>query len=263
MATSTAPAPVAERPLLAEAQAAQYARQGWTAAYGFFSPAEAAEIAAWTAELTSRPERPGAQMLYREASLKDPAARVVQRIENFVPFHAAFDALVHGRLLRAAEALLGGPAVLFKDKINFKESGGAGFEPHQDQQAGWSVFAPMFVTAMVAIDDANLANGCLEMADAPRLGGLIGEDWTPLTPAQMAAFTLVPVPTAPGDVLFFDSYAPHGSAPNLTDRGRRILYLTYNLASDGDHRARYYADKRASFPPDIEREPGREYKFRV
>ena len=264
MATATAPAPLAaERPLLAQGQIAQFARQGWAAAHGFFSAREAADLARWTDELTSRPERPGAEMLYREPSLKDPAAKVVQRIENFCPHHPAFDALVHGRLLHAVEALLGGPAVLFKDKINFKEPGGAGFEPHQDQQAGWSAFAPMFVTAMVAIDDANLANGCLEMADAPRLGGLIGEEWIPLTPSQMAAFALIPAPTAPGDVLFFDSYAPHGSAPNLTETGRRILYVTYNLASDGDHRARYYADKRANFPPDIERQPGREYKFRV
>ena len=269
MATSTAPAAVdapsaaADRPLLSAAQTGQYARQGWAAAHGFFSPDEAADIARWTDELTARPERAGAEMLYREPSLKDPAAKVVQRIENFCPFHEGFDALVHGRLLAAVEALLGGPAVLFKDKVNFKEPGGAGFTPHQDQQAGWSVFAPMFVTAMVAIDDANLENGCLEMADAPRLGGLIGEEWTPLTPEQMAAFSLIPVPTAPGDVLFFDSYAPHGSAPNLTDKGRRILYLTYNLASDGDHRARYFADKRKSFPPDIERAPGAEYVFRV
>jgi len=79
----------------------------------------------------------------------------------------------------------------------------------------------------------------------------------------MAGFDLVPVPTAPGDVLFFDSYAPHASKPNLTRDQRRILYLTYNLASDGDHRARYYADKRANFPPDIDRLPGTDYTFRV
>ena len=67
----------------------------------------------------------------------------------------------------------------------------------------------------------------------------------------------------PGDVLLFDSYVPHASKPNFTDAARRILYLTYNRASDGDYRAQYYADKRASFPPEIEREPGVEYKFRV
>jgi hypothetical protein len=44
---------------------------------------------------------------------------------------------------------------------------------------------------------------------------------------------------------------------------RRVLYVTYNLAADGDHRVSYFADKRASFPPDIERTPGVEYRFRV
>ena len=250
-------------PLLDAAAHAHYARHGWCAASGFFSAAETAEIARWTRELTDRPEVAGAHMVYWEASLKDRAARVRQRIEDFCPTHPGFDALVHGRLQAASAELLGGPAVLFKDKINFKEPGGAGFEPHQDQQAGWTEFAPMFVTALVTIDPSTLENGCLEMADAPRLGGLIGEEWTPLTPEQMSAFSLVAVPGEPGDVLFFDSYAPHASKPNLTETRRRILYLTYNLASDGDHRRAYFAAKRASFPPDVEREAGKDYRFRV
>jgi ectoine hydroxylase-related dioxygenase (phytanoyl-CoA dioxygenase family) len=79
----------------------------------------------------------------------------------------------------------------------------------------------------------------------------------------MRGFALVPVPTEPGDVLFFDSLAPHASKPNLTDRPRRMLYLTYNAAAEGDHHDRYFAEKRASFPPDIECVPGVEYKFRV
>ena len=203
-------------------------------------------------------------MVYREPSLLDPAAQVVQRIEDFCPHHPRFDALINGgRLQAAVEQLLGGPAVLFKEKINFKMPGGAGFEAHQDQQAGWSRYAQLFVTAMVSIDPATIENGCLEMATAARQMGLIGREWAPLTDADMAAFDLVPVPTDPGDVLFFDSYAPHASQPNLTGQQRRILYLTYNLASDGDHRARYYAEKRASFPPDIDRVAGTEYRFLV
>ena len=56
-----------------------------------------------------------------------------------------------------------------------------------------------------------------------------------------------PVPVEPGDLLFFDSYTPHYSETNTTDRPRRAGYLTYNAASLGDHRERYYADKLAEF----------------
>jgi len=246
------------------AQIAEFGRTGWLAARGFFGADEMAAITAWTEALIAMPEVPGEHMVYYEKSLKDPSLKVVQRIENFCPHHPAFDTLVRGgRLERAAAALMGGEAILFKEKVNFKMPGGAGFEPHQDQQAGWSVFTPMFVTALVCIDKATEENGCLEMTDAPRFAGLIGQEWTPLTDEEMKSFNLISVPTEPGDVLFFDSYAPHASKPNMTDKARRILYLTYNLKADGDHRARYYAEKRANFPPDIERAAGAEYKFRV
>lgn len=249
---------------LAPALLDQFAAHGWVAAPGFFDAREAAAIARWTAEVTAMPEVSGRQMVYREPSLLDPRAKVIQRIEDFCPYHPGFDALVRGHRLQAAvEALFGEAALLFKDKINYKMPGGAGFTPHQDQQAGWSAYAPLFITALVSVDAATLANGCLEMTRAPRAAGLIGAEWAPLSDAQMAALDVVAVPTAPGDVLFFDSYAPHSSKPNLTDGQRRILYLTYNRAADGDQRRLYYDDKRASFPPDIDRAPGAEYRFRV
>jgi ectoine hydroxylase-related dioxygenase (phytanoyl-CoA dioxygenase family) len=241
-----------------------YVRLGWCVARGFYPSAEAAALAQWTEAVTALPEVANRQMVYHEKSLVDGEVRLIQRIENFCPYHANFDRAVRkGRLIRAIEQLLGEPAVLFKDKINFKMPGGAGFEPHQDQQAGWTVFAPLFVTALICIDPATLANGCLEMADVPRLGGMIGREWAPLTDREMSGFNLIPLPAEPGDVVFFDSYVPHASKPNLTDQARRALYLTYNRAIDGDHRVRYFADKRAAFPPDVEREAGVDYKFRV
>jgi hypothetical protein len=250
-------------PLSAEALAA-YAKTGWCAVPGFYSSAETARLTAWTEEVSALPEVPGTHAVYHEKSLIDGDPSLVQRIEDFCPFHAGFDdEMRRGRLAKAVEQLLGGPAVLFKEKINFKMAGGAGFEPHQDQQAGWSVFAPLFVTALVCIDAATIENGCLEMADAPRFAGLIGEEWKPLSDDEMASFALHPLPGVPGDVVFFDSYVPHASKPNLTDQQRRALYVTYNRAADGDHRARYFAEKRANFPPDVEREPGKEYRFRV
>lgn len=66
-----------------------------------------------------------------------------------------------------------------------------------------------------------------------------------------------------GDAVFFDSYAPHRSQPNHTAKARRVLYITYNKISQGDSRERYYTEKRNNYPPDIERDPGREYSFKV
>lgn len=247
---------------LAPGGIAAFHAAGWMLARGFFTARDIERVARWSDELLALPEEPGKHMVYWEESLA--GRRVVQRIENFVPYHAGFDRLVRrGRLRASVDRLIGGRSCLFKEKINFKMPGGAGFEPHQDQQAGWSRYAPLFVTALVTIDPATPDNGCLEMSDGPRLTHLIGEEWRPLTRDEMRSFALVPIPTAPGDVLFFDSYAPHASKPNRTGHARRILYLTYNAASAGDHRRRYFADKRASFPPDIERAPGAEYRFRV
>lgn len=93
--------------------------------------------------------------------------------------------------------------------------------------------------------------------------GLVGEEWTPLGEGETVDMDFVAYPTRPGDAMFFDSYAPHRSGPNLTHTPRRVLYVTYNRASAGDHRIQYYADKRRSFPPDIERDPDKEYEFRV
>ena len=116
---------------------------------------------------------------------------------------------------------------------------------------------------MVSIDETTEANGCLEMANWNHRRELIGDLWHPLTEAQLEDVAFVPCPTRAGDVVFFDSFIPHRSAPNLSDAPRRVLYVTYNPSSEGDHRERYYTEKRKSYPPDCEREPGKIYEYRV
>jgi 2-aminoethylphosphonate dioxygenase len=244
-------------------QCAQMQRDGYVVARGCLGPDQVAQLLEWTAELESAPEVSGQHWVYHEDSLTTPSRRLVQRIENFCPYHEGFDCFVrNGSLASWTGALMGGPVVLFKDKINFKMPGGGGFAAHQDQQAGWSQYGSIFVTAMVTLDAATLENGCLEIASAGHRHRpeLIGEQWKPL---EVDSLNLQPVPTEPGDVIFFDSFVPHASKPNFTALSRRVLYLTYNLASEGDQRGRYFADKHASFPPDVDRDPGKVYVFRV
>src|SRR5512138_1186271 len=84
----------APRPVLTEEQVATYREQGWLLARGFVAPPEVEALARWTDELVARPEEPGKHMVYHEQSLADPERRVIQRIENFCPYHAGFDAIV-------------------------------------------------------------------------------------------------------------------------------------------------------------------------
>jgi ectoine hydroxylase-related dioxygenase (phytanoyl-CoA dioxygenase family) len=244
-----------------EAQKKAWQHNGFLVVRNFFSAPETADLVRWTEQITTAPEVPGRHMVYYENSRIEPGKRVVQRIENFCPFHDGFDQVVRaGRLSRWVDLLMDGPTVLFKEKINFKLPGSAGFEPHQDQQAGWSRYAPLFVTALVTLDRATLENGCLELVAGKHRNGLIGEEWTPLSWDELG---LQPVETAPGDVVFFDSFVPHASKPNQTNAQRRILYLTYNRAEHGDHREQYFADKRREFPPDVEQDGSKAYTFRV
>src|SRR5690606_17269144 len=137
---------------------------------------------------------------------------ILQRIENFCPFHSGFDRLIRkGCLISCAAQLFREPAILFKDKINFKMPDGGGFSPHQDQQAGWSAYASLFITALISVDTATSANGCLEIVAGQHRRGLIGREWEPLDDEVIAGMNPVPLKMVRGDVAFFDSYVPHSS----------------------------------------------------
>jgi hypothetical protein len=241
-----------------------FKRDGYLIVRGMYAPDEVAAMSGLIDALVAKPPVRGAEMAYFEDSGAEPGRRILSRIEKFADPGTAFDDLVRGRkLLDPVEALLGGPAVLFKEKINFKLPGGGGFDPHQDIQPGWDDYAPYFVSLAIAIDPSTIENGCLEVAPGHHRRGLIGERWKPLAADQLEGMRFQAHPMAPGDVMYFDCFVPHQSRPNATARQRRNVYLTYNLAADGDHRERYFADKRRSFPPDHEREPGKTYVYRV
>lgn len=250
--------------MLTKAQIQSFLDDGYLVVPGMYEAEMVDKISLWSDEILAWEEQAGRHMVYYEDSVIAGAGKVVSRVENFCPYHKNFDQLMReGLLVDTVSQLLGENAVLFKEKINMKMPGGDGFKPHQDAQAGWNHYAGFYITALVSVDPATVENGCLEMVKGWHDKGLVGDEWRPLDDTDMDGMAFAPCPTAPGDVVFFDSYAPHQSAPNLTDQRRRVLYVTYNRLSEGDHRAQYYADKRLSFPPDIERTPDKEYVFRV
>jgi ectoine hydroxylase-related dioxygenase (phytanoyl-CoA dioxygenase family) len=247
--------------MLTKQQIEEFKRDGYVIVRGLYTDDEIRQITEWTEEVTAWPEVPGKYMMYFEKSQLDPNQRILSRMEDIEPFHTGFSQLfTTDKMQGCVSELFGEEAVLFKDKINFKMPGGDGFKAHQDVQAGWDRYASLHITALVSIDASTLENGCLQLAPGHHKQGFIGESWKPL---QEDALEYISVPTEAGDAVFFDSFAPHRSEPNRTNSARRVLYVTYNRLSEGDHRRQYYIDKRKSYPPDCEREPDKEYVFRV
>ncbi|MGB0115026.1 MAG: phytanoyl-CoA dioxygenase family protein, partial [Ilumatobacteraceae bacterium] len=144
-----------------------------------------------------------------------------------------------------AARLLGEPAVLYKEKINYKPAGGAGFAPHQDAPA--YAFVDTHLTGMLAIDDADVANGCLEVVPAMHGSILPLDDDGCILPDTAAGLEFRPVPVRAGDLLWFHSRVPHRSGTNGSDATRRALFCTYNASRLGDLRATYYDDKQRYF----------------
>ncbi len=246
---------------LTNEQIEQFKNTGYLLVRNLYDTDTMQQITRWTDEVSTYPEVPGKYMMYFEQSKLDPKQRILNRMEDIEPYHSGFSELfTRGAIQQVTSQLFEDEAVLFKDKINFKLPGGDGFKAHQDVQAGWDRYAKLHITALVSIDASTIENGCLEMASGYHNKGLIGEQWKPL---EEDALHYESIPTNPGDAVFFDSFAPHRSGPNLTNKQRRVLYVTYNAAVEGDHRRQYYDDKRLSYPPDIEREAGKEYVFRV
>ena len=250
--------------MLTAAERERFCSHGYLCLRGFFTDVETRDLRTWTDEVAAWPETPGRWMRYYERNPADPSAKLLARVENFVPYHAGLAALFASRKVSdLLEECCGEPVVLFKDKINFKLPGGAGFAPHQDAPAYVDFGIEHHLTLMAPVDAFTRDNGALEVArwTSQRVALPQNPDGT-LRDGVMERWDIEPLLAGPGDVIVFDAWVPHRSGSNRTAGPRRAYYLTFNPASAGDHRAEYYARKRECFPPEYERQPGVDYAAR-
>jgi Phytanoyl-CoA dioxygenase (PhyH) len=218
--------------------AALFAEHGWVVT-DVLDNSGVALLREWVDEISQWPHGEGAWLHYHELTDRGPR---LCRTENFVPFHAGMRALLtSGALVTTATMLLGEAAVLYKEKINYKLSGGAGYAAHQDAPA--YPFVDAHVSCLVAVDDATDANGCLEVVNARHHQLLETDDRGCITSDASASMAWTPAPVRAGQALWFHSLTPHRSGPNRSDVDRRAVYPTYNAASAGDLRDDYYRTK--------------------
>jgi hypothetical protein len=152
---------------------------------------------------------------------------------------------LHTQLLGLLSVLYGEPACLFKDKLIYKPPGVKGYGLHQDWIA-WKGFPKSFLTVLVPFDSADRDNGCTMVYPGyHRDGPLSPQDgqYHELPPNTLNEALAVPLLLEPGDVAVFGGFTPHRSDPNVSDRWRRQLYLSYNARSDGgDQREKHYRE---------------------
>jgi hypothetical protein len=223
-------------------EVAHFVRTGWLLTRTL-DEAGVTELRSWIDEIAAWPDDGDGWMHHRE--LTDDGPKLC-RSENLIPFHAGLrDLLTGGSLLATASALLGQPAVLYKEKVNYKLAGGAGYAPHQDAPA--YPFIDAHVSCMVAVDDATIDNGCLEVVEALHHEILPMDDGGCVHPDVVAQHDWRAVEVPAGWTLWFHSRTPHRSGPNASDTPRRALYPTYNARAEGDLRAAYYEEKLARF----------------
>jgi len=168
-----------------------------------------------------------------------PGSKTVRVIEPFHHLDERIDRLIDDpRLVDPIRDVLGEAEVsLFTDKLNLKRPGeGSRFRWHQDSPY-WAHFHPdveRLPNAMISIDDATEANGCLRVIPGSHRGGMLpgleGEGRLgPLftDPAHFDESLQVPVVLSAGSLLFFSPSVVHGSGPNDSTEPRRALIFTY------------------------------------
>lgn len=253
---------------LTRRQLREFENKGFVVLKGFFDAAAMGRVSALLDAMRDREPAPGEEAKYYE---KSPVTgeSILVRIENVLGDHnrELTGLLLTPRAIECLTDLFGEPPVLFKEKINYKLPGCRADKLHQDQAAGWNVYCDFFITLGIVVDANRLDNAALSFMNSGNYEKkLMSPEWQPLTeadPPYQPAGEYKLLEADPGDVIFFDSYVPHGSPPNTSERSRRNIFLTFNARSAGDMRARYYHEKWASYAPNRRDDARADASYRV
>jgi len=241
-----------------EDQLAEYQSNGFLIMKDVFSRNEIRSIEKYTDVIQNLPETKGKWMHFYEYK-KQNNQRFLCRTEFYLDFFQELKYL-YKRLETISSDLLGDQAIIYKEKINYKLPGGDGFAPHQDSPAFESFTKGKHLTTLISVDSMTKDNGCLQVASGRHKEGIFRMTSSQtIHPDIDRTFEYSTIIANPGDVVFFSDLIPHKSDKNYSKFPRRIHYITYNLLRDGSYRNRYYEEKRRLFPPEIEREMGKDY----
>lgn len=205
-----------------------YWEKGWAVVEGVYSPQEAEDLAQ-VALAVAESELATDQSPYAADHAAD--GQVAPR-KIAAPFtkHAAFRAFaLDQRLTRLVAGLLGQAALLATDQIFMKPPRFGSAKPYHQDNFYFRLSPPdEALTAWIALDEVDAANGCLRYISGSHRGPVL-----PHTPVPGEPYNLVPdpalvdlrrevlAPVGKGGVIFHHSQVLHTSHRNESSRWRR------------------------------------------
>ena len=219
--------------VLNAAQTAEFNDKGFTYARGLFAPDE---VKLLTEAMEKDPAVRGSILDRRDGEGKSTRIALWNRAGDSVYGLAARSE----RMVDTSAALLGGDVYHYQSKLTAKEPevGGA-WEWHQDYGYWYynGCLRPDLLSVMIALDNTDRNNGCLQIATGSHKLGRI--DHTPLSPTQnevdpkrmphiLEQCPIEYCELAAGDALIFHCNAIHRSDANRSANRRWTLLICYN-----------------------------------
>ena len=220
-------------------QISDFEKHGYVIVENFLNPAEVSKFS--SIALADNVMRKNA------IDLNDQSGRKTKLTSWYTPGEDAYGLLTKSkRMVESVDKLLDGdsPVCHFHSKLMQKEPkvGGA-WEWHQDYGYWYKnefLFPDQMISVMIAITNANKANGCLQVIKGShKMGrvehGFAGEQVGAsqhYVDLSLKTMELVYVELKAGDALFFHSNILHRSEANLSDEARWSLISCYNRMSN-------------------------------
>ena len=225
---------------LTDDQAAEYAREGFVIARGFF---DAAEI-----DLLRRAAKEDRALDEHSFGRADGEGGTVRLSLWNHPGDGIYGMFARcERMVRSAEKLLGGEVYHYHSKMIMKDArvGGA-WTWHQDYGYWYNngVLFPNLVSVSIAVDPSTRENGCLQVIPRSQELGRIehvlsgdqaGADMERVN-AVLGRLPLVHCEMAPGDAVFFHANLLHRSDMNRSEHPRWSMICCYNAAANDPYR---------------------------
>lgn len=212
--------------LLADAEVAQYQRDGYVIVPDLISPEAAVE---WKAHLKAR--------LQAEGNLAIPSGVRVWMSDKMDDYSGRL--LQSPRMVAILQQLIGPDVEFLSYKAVFKNAQTAFSSPWHQDWAYWQGSAK--ISVWIALDDATPENGCLrlipgsqraviemkEVDDVKGFGRRITDD-------QVAGQPIIDAPVPRGAGIFFHDLTLHASCPNINGADRWSVIPTYRNAATPD-----------------------------